>query len=51
MLADQPKDREIHLILDNYSPHKRNDDWLAKFEGRVRGFTSRRLSGKLAEPD
>ena len=29
------KTREIHVILDNYSPHKRNDDWLAKFEGRV----------------
>src|ERR1700687_5535852 len=36
VLADQPPDREIHVILDNYSPHKRNDDWLAKFEGRVR---------------
>src|SRR5438093_181477 len=35
VLADQPKDREIHVILDNYSPHKGNDDWLAKFEGRV----------------
>jgi transposase len=36
VLADQPQDKEIHVILDNYSPHKRNDDWLAKFEGRVR---------------
>jgi transposase len=35
VLADQPRDREIHVILDNYSPHKGNDDWLAKFEGRV----------------
>jgi transposase len=35
VLADQPQDREIHVILDNYSPHKRNDDWLTKFEGRV----------------
>ena len=35
VLADQPKDKEIHVILDNYSPHKRNDDWLAKYEGRV----------------
>src|SRR5450432_2071452 len=35
VLADQPQDREIHVILDNYSPHKRNDEWLAKFEGRV----------------
>jgi transposase len=36
VLADQPRNKEIHVILDNYSPHKRNDDWLAKFEGRVR---------------
>ena len=35
VLSDQPQDAEIHVILDNYSPHKRNDDWLAKFEGRV----------------
>src|SRR6266404_5636519 len=35
VLADQPQDREIHVILDDYSPHKRNDEWLAKFEGRV----------------
>src|SRR5450432_2140803 len=35
VVSDQPLDREIHVILDNYSPHKRNDDWLAKFEGRV----------------
>ena len=35
VLSDQPQDKEIHVVLDNYSPHKRNDDWLAKFEGRV----------------
>jgi len=35
VLADQPQDKEIHVILDNYSPHKGNDDWLAKFGGRV----------------
>jgi transposase len=35
VLADQPQDKEIHVVLDNHSPHKRNDDWLAKFEGRV----------------
>jgi len=35
VLAEQPPDTEIHVILDNYSTHKRNDDWLAKFEGRV----------------
>src|SRR5450631_18138 len=35
VIADQPPDKEIHVILDNYSTHKRNDDWLAQFEGRV----------------
>jgi hypothetical protein len=28
VLADQPPDREIHVIVDHYSPPKRNDDWL-----------------------
>lgn len=36
VLAEQPADKEIHVILDNYCTHKRNEDWLAKFEGRVR---------------
>lgn len=35
VLAEQPPDQEIHLILDNYVTHKKNDGWLAKFEGRV----------------
>jgi transposase len=35
VLAGQPQDKEIHVILDNYSPHKGNAAWLAKFEGRV----------------
>ena len=29
VLAGQPQDKEIHVILDNYSPHKGNADWLA----------------------
>src|SRR5712691_5697762 len=28
VVADQPQGQEIHVILDNYSPHKGNDDWL-----------------------
>ena len=36
VLAELPPDKEIHVILDNYSTHKKNDDWLAKFLGRVR---------------
>ena len=35
VLAELPLDKEIHVILDNYSTHKKNDDWLAKFLGRV----------------
>jgi transposase len=35
VIADLPDDREIHVILDNYCTHKKNDDWLAKYEGRV----------------
>ena len=35
VIADQPPDREIHVILDNYSTHKKNDEWLAQFDGRV----------------
>jgi transposase len=35
VIADQSPDKEIHVILDNYSTHKKNEDWLAKFEGRV----------------
>ena len=35
VLAELPPDREIHVILDNYSTHKNNNEWLAKYEGRV----------------
>jgi len=35
VLTDLPRDKEIHVILDNYCTHKRNDDWLDKYEGRV----------------
>lgn len=35
VIGDQPADKEIHVILDNYSTHKKNDDWLAKFAGRL----------------
>jgi transposase len=29
LLLDLPKDKEYHVILDNYCIHKRNDAWLA----------------------
>jgi transposase len=35
VIAELPVDREIHVILDNYCTHKRNQDWLARYEGRV----------------
>ncbi len=35
VLAELPSDQEIHVILDNLNTHKKNDDWLAQYEGRV----------------
>jgi transposase len=35
VIAEQPAGKEIHVILDNYCTHKKNDEWLAKYEGRV----------------
>ncbi len=30
VVADVPEDREIHIIVDNYSTHKKNEDWLER---------------------
>lgn len=30
VVAEVPDNREVHVILDNYSTHKKNHDWLAK---------------------
>ena len=48
VIAELPSDKNIHVILGNYSTHKRNDDWLAKYRGRVH-FTSprRRPAGSI----
>jgi transposase len=35
VIAELPAGQEIHVILDNYCTHKRNDDWLARYAGRV----------------
>ena len=35
VVAELPASKEIHVILDNYCTHKKNDDWLAKYQGRV----------------
>jgi hypothetical protein len=32
VLAELPADKEIHAIVDNYSTHKRNADWLDKYQ-------------------
>jgi transposase len=29
VVADVPADQEVHVILDNYATHKKNDAWLA----------------------
>jgi len=28
-------DQEIHVMVDNYWTHKKNDGWQARYEGRV----------------
>ena len=30
ILAELPKEREVHVILDNYCTHKKNEEWLQK---------------------
>ena len=50
VLADQPQDKEIHVILDNYSPHKRQ----RRLASKVRGASPVSFHanfGQLAEPD
>lgn len=35
VVAEMPADKEIHVILDNLNTHKKNDDWLESYGGRV----------------
>ena len=35
VIAELPVEKEIHVILDNYCTHKKNDDWLRRYEGRL----------------
>ena len=35
VLAERPPAQAIHVILDNLNTHTKNDDWLAKYAGRV----------------
>ena len=39
VVADQPADRQIHVILDNLNTHKKNDDWLAMHPNVTFHFT------------
>jgi transposase len=39
VVADVPADREVHVILDNYCTHKRNENWLAKHPNVFFHFT------------
>jgi hypothetical protein len=39
IVDDQPADRQIHVILDNYCTHKKNDDWLAAHPNVIFHFT------------
>ena len=39
LVADYPKDQEIHVILDNYSTHKKNEQWLTKNKNVYFHFT------------
>lgn len=39
VIADQPAGRQIHVILDNLSTHKKNDDWLAAHPNVTFHFT------------
>src|ERR1700675_1732018 len=49
VLADQPKDREIHVILDNYSPQTKQR--LAGEVPRASPISLHAYFGQLAEPD
>lgn len=39
IVADYPADQEIHVILDNLSTHKKNDEWLAAHPNVTFHFT------------
>jgi transposase len=39
VVAELPSDKEIHVILDNYSSHKKNEEWLAAHSNVFFHFT------------
>jgi transposase len=36
IMTDVPEDQEVHVILDNYCTHKKNDVWLENYQNRVK---------------
>lgn len=36
IMTDVPDDKEVHVILDNYCTHKKNDAWLEQYQNRVK---------------
>jgi hypothetical protein len=45
VVADAPADQEIHVILDNYATHKKNDARLKANPNVTFHFTRHRLLG------
>lgn len=39
VIADQPADRQIHVILDNLNTHKKNEEWLSRHPNVTFHFT------------
>lgn len=39
IVADQPADRQIHVILDNLNTHKKNEEWLSRHPNVTFHFT------------
>lgn len=39
VIVDQPADRQIHVILDNYCTHKKSEEWLAAHPNVTSHFT------------
>lgn len=39
VIADQPVDRQIHVILDNLNTHKKNEEWLSRHPNVTFHFT------------
>jgi hypothetical protein len=45
IIEDQPSDRQIHVILDNYCTHEKNETWLAAHPNVTFHFTPHRRVG------